>query len=101
MLEFKADKQPVGKFENAKNFITNVIDLIKGDQVFLFTDGFADQFGGTDGKKYKYKPFKEFLMKIRNEEMDTQRDLLVKEFQNWRGINEQVDDVCIIGIRIE
>ncbi len=100
LLEFKADKQPVGKFDNVKKFTTNTIDLIKGDQIFLFTDGFADQFGGADGKKYKYKPFKEFLMKIQSEEMNTQGDLLVNEFQKWRGDHEQVDDVCIIGIRI-
>lgn len=100
LLEFKADKQPVGKFDNKKDFTTNNIDLIKGDLVFLFTDGFADQFGGKDGKKYKYKPFKEFLLRIQKEEMNNQRQLLVEEFQNWRGSNEQVDDVCVIGIRV-
>jgi serine phosphatase RsbU (regulator of sigma subunit) len=100
LLEFKADKQPVGKFDNKKDFTTNSIDLVKGDLVFLFTDGFADQFGGKDGKKYKYKPFKEFLLRIQKSEMNNQRQLLVEEFQNWRGSNEQVDDVCVIGIRV-
>jgi serine phosphatase RsbU (regulator of sigma subunit)/Tfp pilus assembly protein PilF len=98
--EIKADKQPVGKFENRKPFTANQIELKAGDSFFLISDGFADQFGGAQGKKIKYKTLKELLYKNSNQTPDEQKDILEREFSSWKGNYEQVDDVCIIGVRL-
>lgn len=94
-----ADKQPVGMFEKAKEFTNHLIKLNKGDRVFLFTDGFMDQFGGDKGKKYKYSRFREFIANIQHEEMELQKQSLENEFVKWKGELEQVDDICIIGLK--
>lgn len=94
------DKQPVGKFELAHNFTNHTIQLQLGDSFYLFSDGFMDQFGGVNGKKYKYSRFREFLLSIQKDQMNKQGELLETEFLNWKGNLEQLDDVCIIGIRI-
>ena len=96
--EIKANKQPIGKTEHPKPFTTHTLELKKGDSIFLFTDGFADQFGGEKGKKFKYKPLKEMLQ---NESLSPaqQKENLVTIFNAWKGNLEQVDDVCVIGIR--
>ena len=98
LSEIKADKQPIGNFEQPKPFKEHTIQLQKGDMIYLFTDGFADQFGGKKGKKYKYKPFKNFLTQIKDLPPNEQSDLISNEFHRWRGDLEQVDDVCIIGV---
>ncbi len=98
--EIKADKQPVGKFENHKPFTTHTLSLVKGDKIFLLTDGFADQFGGQKGKKYKYAPLKEFLVKHSSAGPDEQKLALETEFAAWRGKLEQVDDVTILGVNL-
>lgn len=98
--EIKGNKQPVGKTDNPQPFNTNTIHLNKGDVVYLFTDGFADQFGGEKGKKYKYKPLGELLRKISHSEMQSQKNTLQHEFDLWKGSLEQVDDVCVAGFRI-
>ncbi|HEY0031480.1 MAG TPA: tetratricopeptide repeat protein [Bacteroidia bacterium] len=100
MRELKADKQSIGKTENALPFTTHTIAINKGDSLFLFTDGFADQFGGEKGKKLKYKPMKELLLNISALSMEEQSIKLESAFDNWKLDLEQVDDVCIIGIRI-
>lgn len=100
LVEYRADKQPVGAFEHMEPFTTVEIQLEPGDCIYLFSDGFADQFGGEKGKKFKYKPFKELLLDIEAKEMDSQKDILDVEFERWRGNLEQVDDVCIIGLRV-
>jgi len=98
--EIKADKQPVGKFENRKLFITNQLSFKKGDRLYLFTDGYADQFGGPKGKKFKYKQLEELLLSTANLALKDQKQALEKAFDAWRGSHEQVDDVCIIGISL-
>ena len=100
LIEYKANKQPIGKVDNPKPFTTHTIDLQKGDTIYIFTDGFADQFGGEKGKKLMYKPFKELLLSIQDKTMDEQKELLEEHFENWKGNLEQVDDVCVIGVRI-
>lgn len=100
LTEIKATKQPVGKNESYKNFTTHVLKLAKGSLVYLFTDGYADQFGGPQGKKFKYKQLAELILSNKNLGMDQQRTLLENAFQNWKGNVEQVDDVCIIGMRL-
>jgi len=100
LIEFKPNKQPIGKFDNPKPFTNHTIELKKGDTIYVFTDGYADQFGGEKGKKLMYKPFKEFLLSIQEKSMFEQKLLLEKHFDNWKGKLEQVDDVCVIGVRI-
>ena len=99
-IEIKPDKQPIGKYVDQKPFNSYKLELEKGDMIYLFTDGFADQFGGTKGKKYKYKPFKELLLSIHEVPIQEQKTILLSSFNDWKGNLDQVDDVCIIGIRI-
>ena len=98
--EVIANKQPIGKSDNPVPFTTHHIQLSKGDTIYIFTDGFADQFGGPKGKKFKYRPFQEHLMENSSKSMEAQKNILHKTFHSWRGPLEQVDDVCVIGIRI-
>jgi serine phosphatase RsbU (regulator of sigma subunit) len=100
LTEYKADKRPIGKIENPAPFTTHTVELESGDSIYMFSDGFCDQFGGAKGKKYKSANFKRFLLSIQDNDMSTQRELVQKEFDKWRGSEEQVDDVCVIGVRI-
>jgi len=97
--EITADKQPVGLSENPRPFTTHSLNLNKGDTLFLFTDGYADQFGGLKGKKFKYKQLQDILVTESNNLAET-KNILTRKFHDWKGKLEQVDDVCIIGIRI-
>jgi serine phosphatase RsbU (regulator of sigma subunit) len=99
-IEIKADKQPVGRYENRKPFTNHAIQLNEGDSLFSITDGYPDQFGGEIGKKYTYKKLREFLLSINEKPMTLQKDELIAEFEKWRRENEQVDDICIIGVRV-
>ena len=80
--------------------ITHALKLNTGDTFYLYTDGYADQFGGPKGKKFKYKQLEEFLLSISHESMEIQKQKLEEVFENWRGDLEQVDDVCVIGVRV-
>lgn len=107
LIEIKGDKQPIGDFELAKPFTNHLFQLEKGDNIYLFTDGYVDQFGGetetsrqNGGKKLKSKPFKEFLQSISRYDMKIQDKLIVEKFDNWRGDIEAIDDVCVIGVKI-
>jgi serine phosphatase RsbU (regulator of sigma subunit) len=100
MHEITADKQPIGRSDRRRNFTTHELNLQKGDRLYLFTDGYADQFGGPNGKKFKYKPFKELLESISKDPADDQREVLASVFREWRGKLEQVDDVCVLSIRV-
>lgn len=95
-----ADKMPIGKGEKNDPFQLYTYNITKGDQLYLFTDGFADQFGGPKGKKYKYKPMYELMLKNSDLPVLRQEELLYEEFEKWKGGLEQVDDVCILGIRL-
>ena len=98
--EIKGDKQPIGSYESQEPFTHNEYQLEKEDMVYIFSDGFADQFGGPKGKKLKYKPFKEMLIANSNKSLDEQEKQLDSLFENWRGDLEQLDDVCVIGVRV-
>lgn len=101
LIEIKADKSPIGKsYVEHKNFTLNSVQVAKGDKVFVFSDGFADQFGGEKGKKYKYKPFKILLLKNVNKSMTELNKTLNSEFIDWKGELEQIDDVCIMGVEV-
>jgi serine phosphatase RsbU (regulator of sigma subunit) len=101
LTEYKADKMPVGKYgDEMKPFTHQKIKLEKGDIIYTFTDGYADQFGGPKGKKFKYKQLEEILLQYHNLPMDDQKEILAKRFDEWKDNHEQVDDVCIIGVKI-
>ena len=100
IIETKANKQPIGKFEPSQPFSTHKIKLEKGDVIYIFSDGFVDQFGGDKGKKFKAKPFKELLSKLQESTMEKQKKLINETFENWKGDLEQIDDVCVIGVKI-
>jgi len=100
LKEITADKQPIGKSDHRKLFTTHLIEFKEGTTFYLFTDGYADQFGGPKGKKYKYKQFQETLSSSFNFEPIEQYETLNSSFENWRGELEQVDDVCVIGIKL-
>jgi serine phosphatase RsbU (regulator of sigma subunit) len=100
LVEVKGDKQPVGQYASVKPFTEHQVSLEKGDQLYLFTDGFQDQFGGDKGKKFMQRRFKELLLSISAISIDKQREALQKEFISWKGDLDQLDDICVIGIEI-
>jgi serine phosphatase RsbU (regulator of sigma subunit)/tetratricopeptide (TPR) repeat protein len=100
MLEIKPNKQPIGKHFDMKPFTTHSVNLEKGDRIYLITDGYADQFGGPESKKFKAKNLKNLLVQISHEKINRQIDILRSTFFNWKGELEQIDDVCIMGIEI-
>jgi serine phosphatase RsbU (regulator of sigma subunit) len=100
VLETRPDKQPIGKYTDAKPFTTHTIEIHTGDTLYIFTDGFQDQFGGEKGKKFKAANLKQLLLSIQHETMSSQKEIIATAFENWRGTLEQVDDVCIIGVRV-
>ena len=102
IIETKGDKHPVGSFlgEELKPFTNHELDLKTGDQLYLFTDGFADQFGGPLGKKFKYQSFKKLLISVSDLSMKKQKEEILKTFKKWKGHLEQVDDVCVFSVKI-
>lgn len=98
----KGDKHPIGNFygEQLKKYTNITVPINANDCLYLFSDGFADQFGGEKGKKYKYKQLEDFLTRHSQYSMQEQRQALAKEFTKWKGNLEQVDDVCVFGFRL-
>ncbi|MDG2369226.1 MAG: SpoIIE family protein phosphatase [Flavobacteriales bacterium] len=97
----KGDKFAIGSFNPyTKSFATHKIPLLAGDIVYVFSDGYADQFGGLKGKKYMYKQFRETLLSIKDLPMEEQRLALDNKIETWKGSYEQVDDILIIGVQI-
>lgn len=99
-FEIKANKQAIGYTETITPFDTHTFVPVQGDTLYAFSDGFVDQFGGVKGKKYKSPNFKKLLLSIYDKDMDTQKQMINKEFESWKAELEQVDDVCVIGVRI-
>ncbi|MEQ8359821.1 MAG: SpoIIE family protein phosphatase [Cytophagales bacterium] len=102
LTETKGDKNPIGGGElaKAKTFTNHEFELEKGDCVYIFSDGFTDQFGGPDGKKFMPKQLKKILSSVSKEPIDVQEKTIRKAFNDWKGDEEQLDDVLIIGLRI-
>ncbi|MGE0567462.1 MAG: tetratricopeptide repeat protein [Bacteroidia bacterium] len=101
IIEYKPDKMPVGKHDNDNvPFSLFEAELRKGDVIYMMTDGFQDQFGGEAGKKFKTKKLKELCLSIHTKTMEEQKEILYNELKNWKGDMEQVDDVCLAGIKI-
>ncbi|MDX2361142.1 MAG: SpoIIE family protein phosphatase [Crocinitomicaceae bacterium] len=100
LLITKANKQPIGKFDNPEPYTSHTVQLQKEDTIYIFSDGYVDQFGGEKGKKFKAAAFKELLLGIQPEPMESQKKILDETFESWKGDNDQVDDVCVIGVRV-
>jgi tetratricopeptide (TPR) repeat protein len=102
LREVKGDKFPVGAYitENKQNFTTRSIEVKKGDRVYLFSDGLADQFGGPKGKKYKYKRMQLKLMESCHIPMEEQKEYMRADLLAWQGSLEQVDDILVIGFEV-
>nr|MBA3705642.1 SpoIIE family protein phosphatase [Bacteroidota bacterium] len=102
LIETKADKFPIGnlKIGEQKKFTNHSFALIPGDTLYIFSDGFADQFGGPNGKKLKYSVFKNMLLSIQHLSMEEQGIYLDKAIEDWKGKLEQVDDILVIGTRL-
>ena len=97
---YKGDKQPCGFYHENKPFTAHTISLKPNDCIYTFTDGFADQFGGPKGKKFRYKQFEEILLNNVNDSFSVQKNKLSSAFESWKGDLEQVDDILVIGIKI-
>ena len=100
LIAYKGDKQPVGNFEHQKHFTTHQIELKSGDTIYLFSDGIVDQFGGDKGKKFKPKSLKDLLLRIQDKSIQEQKEEVIHAFNSWKGDYDQIDDVCVIGVRI-
>lgn len=101
LIKYEADKMPIGiHFISFTPFNNHQIDILKNDYLYLFSDGYADQFGGPKGKKFMYKPFQELLLRNHSKPMEIQKEILETEFEKWKGDREQVDDVMVIGMKI-
>lgn len=98
--EIKADKMPISIYVKMDRFNTHEFNYKSGDMLFLYSDGFADQFGGPKGKKYKYKPFKQLLLDNAEKSMSEQKESIYSTFKSWKGELEQVDDIVIIGLKL-
>lgn len=100
LIEYKPDKQPIGQYLNAHSFTTHNINLQKGDLIYLFTDGFQDQFGEKSNKKFKSAQLRKMFLSIQDKDMEEQKLIIENTFNEWKGSFEQVDDICIIGVRL-
>jgi serine phosphatase RsbU (regulator of sigma subunit) len=102
IIEVKGNKFPIGSFldNTIQNFVNKEIPLQKGDLIYVFTDGYADQFGGPKGKKFKYKNIKKLLLENCKESLSRQREILDSALEEWKGELEQIDDILIMGVKI-
>jgi serine phosphatase RsbU (regulator of sigma subunit) len=98
--EIKADKQPIGYYPESRPFTNHEIQLQKGDSIYIYSDGYADQFGGPKGKKFKYKQLEDLILANNLLLMKDQKEIFKKNFLQWKGSLEQVDDVCLFGVRV-
>jgi serine phosphatase RsbU (regulator of sigma subunit) len=94
------DKMPVGKGVSERSFTLYKFNLQPGDQLYFYTDGYADQFGGPNGKKFKYRQLNELIESTHSLPLAQQGKMLEDAIENWRGGLEQVDDICVMGIRV-
>ncbi len=100
LQELPSDKIPIGPGEKTNSFTNHVISFTAGDILYLYTDGYPDQFGGPKGKKFKYKQLNEKLSEIGSKPLTEQKNILEKAFTDWKGSLDQVDDVLVIGIQL-
>jgi len=98
--EIKADRQPVAFSDFSKPFTNHSVQIEESNCLYMFSDGYVDQFGGAKGKKFKTKRYKELLLSFHKEDMEVQKSQLDNTFESWRGDIEQIDDVCVVGLRL-
>jgi serine phosphatase RsbU (regulator of sigma subunit)/Tfp pilus assembly protein PilF len=101
LIEYKADKQPIGKYPRNLPYTTHTVKVKANDIIYLATDGYSDQFGGDTNKKLKTKELKKLLLSISQFEMSKQKEMLEESFVLWKGDFEQLDDVCVLGVKIQ
>jgi len=99
VLEFKPTRNPVGNYYQEKDFQVTTIEIKKNDNLYIFSDGFADQFGGLKGKKFKMKNLKSLFLVIADKPMEEQYKFVSRTFDQWKGNREQIDDIVILGIK--
>jgi len=100
LFELKGDKQPIGVHWEERDFTNQILQLQQDDTIYIFTDGYVDQYGGEMRKKFKKARFKELLLSVQAESMEKQKQEIENTFESWRGNVEQIDDVCVIGVRV-
>ncbi len=100
LMEVEADRQPIGTWRQRKQFTNHRVELLKGDRIYLFTDGYIDQFGGPKGKKFFKKPFKELLLSIQDHSMQDQQKIINETLEQWKKGYEQIDDISVLGVEI-
>ena len=100
LFELKGDKQPIAIYSIENDFATKQIQLLEGDSIYLFSDGFVDQKGGPNSRKFLSKNFKKFLLEIQPNTMEEQHKILNDTLEKWRKGFEQIDDILVMGIRI-
>jgi serine phosphatase RsbU (regulator of sigma subunit) len=99
-LELRPNKQPVGRFDYRSQFESHELPLKTGDAIYMFTDGYCDQFGGQKGKKFKEANLRKLLLSVHHLPMNLQKDKLIESILDWMGKLEQIDDICLIGVRV-
>ncbi len=100
LQEYKADRMPIGIYHVEKDTFTNhEIKIKKGDIIYIFSDGFVDQFGGPAQTKFKSMNLKKLLLEICNKPMENQKEILEERFNKWKGNLDQIDDIIFIGIK--
>ena len=100
LYNIKPTKQTIGSFHNTKNFTNHSVTLMEDDIIYLFSDGYADQFGGPEGRKFKSPQLHRLILNISQLPMIEQREILLNTFENWKGQLSQIDDVSFLGIKI-
>ena len=100
LYEIKPNKMPIAIYNKMDSFDTQELDIEKGDQIYLFSDGYIDQFGGEKGRKYMSKRFKKLLLENAHKSMQEQKENLDKEINNWQGNNSQIDDILVLGVML-
>lgn len=100
LVEIKGDRQPIGIHSMESDFTSHTLTLEPGDSFYLFSDGYLDQFGGSGRKKFKSLNFKKLLLSLQDEPLLEQKKLIEKAFEEWKGVNEQIDDICILGVKV-
>lgn len=99
---YKGDRYPIGVYEGgvSKPFTNNEIDIIEGDCIYMFSDGYQDQFGGPENKKFMFRRFQELLLEVHSLPMSRQKEIFINRLNEWKGDNEQIDDILVIGVRV-
>jgi serine phosphatase RsbU (regulator of sigma subunit) len=100
LIEIKGDPMPIGITDEMNSFTCQEIDIQKGDSYYLFSDGFPDQFGGPNHKKFSHKQFRELLIRTKTESLPDQQLMLENVLHEWMGNTSQTDDILVIGFRI-